>query len=47
MGYCIDLVTEFSERIGFDYELVISDGLGKKGMDGMWTGKRVQYSAER
>ena len=42
VGYCIDLVKEFSERIGFDYELVISDGLGKKDKDtGMWTGKRV------
>lgn len=39
VGYCIDLVKEFSERIGFDYELVISDGLGRKDMDGMWTGK--------
>ena len=43
VGYCIDLVKEFSERIGFDYELVISDGLGKKDKDsGMWTGKGVQ-----
>ena len=42
VGYCIDLVKEFSERIGFDYELVISDGLGKKDKDsGMWTGKSV------
>ena len=43
VGYCIDLVKEFSERIGFDYELVISDGLGRKDMDGMWTGKRLHH----
>ena len=47
VGYCIDLVKEFSERIGFDYELVISDGLGKKDMDGMWTGKGLLFNVRR
>ena len=39
-GYCIDLLTQLSERMDFDYEIVPSsrNAYGKKLTHGNWTG---------